>query len=121
MALAIVVIPSAVLCNLIWLSSIAAGRSTLTWRRRLWTALAFLLFALAGLIITTFAPPALHAETRSAIKGAVAIASVLSIVFGTLLTFLEYVVTGRGVRFRPNADLEAVSKALRDSPPSDQR
>jgi hypothetical protein len=118
--LAVVVIPSAVLCNLIFLSSIATVRSTNTLRRGLWTFVAFLLFALGGFLVTTFAPIVLNAANLSASKRAVALATALAIVGGTVLTFLEYLVVGRGGRFWPRSDLEAVAEALPDSPQGDQ-
>jgi hypothetical protein len=102
MALAIVVIPLALLWNVVLLSAMAAGRSTIIWRRRLWTTIEISLIALGVGLVAVFAPLAVNAETKGTAKVGIALAFGFAIVVGTLFTYLEYAAAGRRDRFRPD-------------------
>ena len=91
----VVLVPLALLWNLLLISGMLAGKTTNAWWRRGLMVLEFVLFFAAFFIMVAFVPLAARAETKSEVKVALFLAVGSGVVAGTLMTFVEYVLAGQ--------------------------
>lgn len=100
MAWVAVLVPLTLLWNLIMLSGLLGGRASKPWRRRLWTTVQILLFAVGFFIMLAFV--VLVAKARTKGEAALVFTEVggPAVIVGTLLTYLEYLIARRSGDFR---------------------
>ena len=95
MAWVVVLVPLALLWNILMLSGMLAGQTTSVWRRRAAMGVQICLLAVGMFILVGLVPLAAKTETKGATKVAIYLASFFALGVGYLLTFVEYILSGR--------------------------
>ena len=95
MAWVVVLVPLALLWNVLMLSGMLAGQTLSLWWRRLATGIQICLLAIGVFILVALLPLAADPETTRVTKLTMFLAMLFALAVGSLLTFVEYLLAGR--------------------------
>ena len=95
MAWVVVLVPLALLWNMLMLSGMLAGQTISLWWRRLAMGVQTCLLAAGMFILVGLLPLAANPETRSVTKLTMFLAILFAVGAGSALTFVEYTLAGR--------------------------